>query len=1123
MNKILTKFLIFGWIVVGFFPLAWAQNAPPTISQVTNVVISEGTTATVDIQASDPDNQGIVATPQIVIIGSSTAAGAGVAQNGNITPDAWVERLRTHLSSLNISYSLVNLALSGLSSFQVMPSAQPNDYAYRNSLAFAFSDQFHNENGFTPNIVVVNLPSNDANIPNWDPAMTLANFRTMRQFVESKGARFVVTTTMPRTWFQENNPPFTPARRRIIQRELADAIMSEYGTMAVPIFYELANLNDYTINPQYGAGDNIHFNRLGHQFVFERVREAIRPLIDGRQKLTFNLSPALRFAKIASVGNGRARLVLAPKFNDGGRANGDSTYQVTVEVNDNQGGRANSQFSIRVNNATPGPDRLAGAQQLRSFTRPGGGTVNYYIYYPQDYDDTPQARFSLLVSLHGSEGFGENPASLLSGPNSPVGSLARQANESKAFPMIVVSPQQSNGQTATPGRWNPVMLNELLAHLAANFKVNSNQVYFTGYEWGGHGVWDFCQRYPAQVAAACVVNGTSTGLLATACNASRVPFRVWHEETATTPIPYSDAVAMVNAVNACAPAPTFPAELITLRGNVQVASTPVADNAASGIAPIYSNITGQNNLYDWLRRFRKANGTPSVNTSDFPSTTWNGTTWSNGRPHAGMNAIIGMWSSYPNGRPGEGSFNCLDLDFRWQGMLNINDGEAVTIHGNLRMRESGRIIVENKGSLVQKNGSTIISDPSYPGYVRANLNGRVASAYNLISTPVANFNLDSLRVDQNANWRFLFNENVGWQRASGMMQVGRGYSAVRLRYQSFIGVPNNGDIRLNNLGFTGNGRNSGYHLIGNPYPSALDLQQFMADNANLTGVAWVWNDNNAGQGGGNYETITGLSPTPQIAIGQGFFVRRAPANLNNTVTFQNGQRTGGAPNFFRGEGGLSRFKLRIDRQDGASDHLLVGFGDGFTQGIDRMYDGAKFDGTNGLSLAALHNGGRFAHTALPNDQANLELPLSLHLNHSGRYTFASEAILGQSERHFYLEDRQTGEWYYLQPGRTHTLELSAGNHRDRFYLRTSNEVVGPTEGATANLYAHEREVVVTQQKPGSVELRVYTLAGELVARHVRENAQENIRFGLQTGRSGIFVAKLLSHGQVVTKRIWLEN
>jgi lysophospholipase L1-like esterase len=1121
MNRRFTAALLGSLFALHPFFAALGQNTPPTISQLTNVVISEGTTTTVEIQANDPDNQGVVATPRIVIIGSSTAAGAGVVdQNGNITPDAWVERLRTHLNSLSIDYRLVNLSLSGLSTSQAMPSLQPAERTYRNSLAFAFSDEFRTENGFTPNIVIVNLPSNDANLTNWNPATTLANFRTMRQFVETKGAQFVVTTTLPRTWFQENNPPFTPARRRILQREQADAIMSEYGTMAVPIFYEMANLNDYTINERYGTGDNIHFNRLGHQFIFERVREAIRPLIDGQQKLTFNLRPALRFAKIVSIGNGRARLEIAPKFNDGGRAGADSTYQVAVEVNDNQGGRASTPLAIRVNNAAPGSGKFAGAQQALSFARPGGGLVNFHLYYPQDYDDSPTARFPILISLHGSEGFGDNPASLLSGPNSPIGALARQANENKAFPMMVASPQQSNSQALTAGRWNPVMLSQLLAHLVANFKVDPSRVYFTGYEWGGHGVWDFCQRYPTQVAAATVVNGAASGLLATACNASRVPFRVWHEEGATSPIPYSDATAMVSAVNACAPAPTFLAELITLRGNVQVASTPVADNAA-GVALTYSNIAGEGNIYDWLGRFRKSAGISSINTSAFPSTTWNGTAWSNGRPHAGVNAIIG--GSYPNGRPGEGSFSCLDLNFIWRGMLNINDGETVTVHGILRARESGGVIVESKGSLIQKNGSTIITDPNNPGFVRVNLNGRVASAYNMISSPIDGFNLDSLRLDQNADWRFLFTEAVGWQRASGTMQAGRGYAAVRLRYQSFTGTPHNGDVQLNSLGFTGNGRNSGYHLLGNPYPSALDLQQFMADNSNLTGTAWAWNDNNAGQGGGNYETITGLSPTSQVAVGQGFFVRRDATNPNNTVTFKNSQRTGGAPNFFRGETGLNRFKLRVDRPDGVSDHILVGFGDGFTQGLDRMFDGAKFDGPQGLSLAALHNGGRFAHTALPNDRSNLELPLSLHLDRGGRYSFASEAILDQSERHFYLEDRQTGEWYYLQPGRVHTLELPAGNHRDRFYLRTSNEVVGPIGDATTSFYAHQNEIIVAQQTPGPVELQVYTLAGELVARQVRAHAQESVRFNLQVTRSGIYVAKLLSQGQVVTKRVWLEN
>ena len=1112
MKKIITPLLLGCFFLYAHFIVG--QNVAPVIGAVNAIAIAEGSNSSTIVTATDADNQEVIPIPRIVIIGSSTAAGAGVWNTpGVITPDAWVERLRVYLGNLGITYRLANLARSGISTINVMPTLPTSDPNYRNSLAYAFSPQFNTDNGFTPNLVIVNLPSNDATLTGWDPAVTLANYRTMRQFVESKGAKFVLLTPQPRSHF-DDRPPFSPARRRLLQRDQTEAIMREYGDLAVPVFYELANLNDYTIKAAYSAGDGVHLNRLGHQFIFDRACEGIRPFVEGKQKISFTLSPPLRFAKLTALGQGRASLQLSPKFNDGGRFNADSTYEVMLEANDNHGGRSSVRFNIQVTHINPGSGMFAGAQELRSFTRPGGGTVNYYIYYPQNYDESATARLPMLVSLHGSEGFGDSPAGLLTGINSMVGSPVRQANENKAFPMIVVSPQQSNGQTPNAGRWNPVLLNELVNHCTTNFKVDNTRVYFTGYEWGGHGVWNYCQQFPNAVAAAGVVGGISSGLLSGACAIRQIPFRTWHSASDAGSTLPAESIAKVNAINGCTPPPPFPAELTLISAAQNL-------NNRQTVAMVYADVTGPNNLYSWLNRYKKSGTNTTTNSANFPQTNWNGNSWTNGRPNAGVNAVMG--STYPNGVVGEGSFTCLDLSFDYEAITNIGDGHAVEVHGTLKLGELGNVVVASNGSLIQKPGSTLEVAGTNPGLVRVNKNGRVARAYNQWSSPVVNFNLDSLRLDASPAWRYHYVEGAGWQPASGMMLPGKGYLAVRMRYQSFVGVPNNGEIVVSGIGYTAGFPTAGYHLVGNPYPSALDIARFMADNENLSGTTWVWNDNNGGAGGGNYETLTALSPLPMQASGQGFFVRRLQASPITSIMFNNGQRSRNAPSFLRAENQLERFKLKVGRQDGLSDHLLLGFADGFTAGVDRTYDGAKHDGNPQISFAAFHNGGRYAHTALPVSTERLALPLHLNVARAGQYSFMAEEVLGQTERPIFLEDAQTGEWYHLKLGRSHTLHLQAGNYRDRFYLRMASEVVGRTNSDAADLYSYGSEVFVTQDRPGPVEVQVYHLSGKLMAHQKQATASAQAKFNFQLTDQGLYVVKLITSQGVLTKRLWIGS
>ncbi len=135
---------------------------------------------------------------------------------------------------------------------------------------------------------------------------------------------------------------------------------------------------------------------------------------------------------------------------------------------------------------------------------------------------------------------------------------------------------------------------------------------------------------------------------------------------------------------------------------------------------------------------------------------------------------------------------------------------------------------------------------------------------------------------------------------------------------TFYGKPNNGDITLN--------INEGNdYLIGNPYPSALDANQFIIDNdetlggtGSSTGTLYFWQHWGGGshvlaeyKGGYASYTLSGGSPAPFmgipppglikrpgrfIPVAQAFFVT---AETTGTIKFNNGQRV------FQNENGIT--------------------------------------------------------------------------------------------------------------------------------------------------------------------------------------------------------------------------
>lgn len=197
-------------------------------------------------------------------------------------------------------------------------------------------------------------------------------------------------------------------------------------------------------------------------------------------------------------------------------------------------------------------------------------------------------------------------------------------------------------------------------------------------------------------------------------------------------------------------------------------------------------------------------------------------------------------------------------------------------------------------------------------------------------------------------WKFAnltSGEYSAWQhiRSGGSLTPGEGFtmkgpgtgSILTDQNYVFVGKPNNGDISL-----TINAGND--YLVGNPYPSAIDANQFILDNGpeldydpttdatpTLSGTLYFWEHWGGGshilseyQGGyatynfsgavaaasmGTNDPDVGTGGTPTktpgryIPVGQGFFV---VGENTGTINFNNGQR------IFVKEGGSSSVFMR---------------------------------------------------------------------------------------------------------------------------------------------------------------------------------------------------------------------
>lgn len=127
-------------------------------------------------------------------------------------------------------------------------------------------------------------------------------------------------------------------------------------------------------------------------------------------------------------------------------------------------------------------------------------TMRYLLFVPKDYDAQAEARWPLLLFLHGSGERGDDLAVVKKhGPPKLVDSRPE-------FPFVTVSPQCPNGE-----RWQADQLAVLVDQLEKTLKLDPERLYVTGLSMGGAGTWSLIAHQPKRFAAAVPICGGGGG------------------------------------------------------------------------------------------------------------------------------------------------------------------------------------------------------------------------------------------------------------------------------------------------------------------------------------------------------------------------------------------------------------------------------------------------------------------------------------------------------------------------------------------------------------------------------------------------------------------------------------
>lgn len=600
-------------------------------------------------------------------------------------------------------------------------------------------------------------------------------------------------------------------------------------------------------------------------------------------------------------------------------------------------------------------------------------------------------------------------------------------------------------------------------------------------------------------------------------------------------------------------------------GNWSITSTPVTvTTTGSGNTTTISGLASGSYTFT----VTNASGCPSpasalVTISDFSSTTWNGSGWSHGLPDATKNLIIASSSGAPFASDLAGCALTVNNGIT----ASVPSGVTLTITNAVTVSGSGSLTFENTASLVQIN----------------NISNSGAIVYKRNSAPMKNFDFTYwaspvagqtlYNLSPNTLWDKYFSfSGTAWVQitnGAGTMQPGIGYiirvpkpnstytngkdywtTSNYVQPVEFIGVPNNGNITSSQTMVAGN-----LYLIGNPYPCAMDADEFLYTNlhnrAILEGTIYFWTHNTAITPTGtqykytsddyasyNLTGGTGTSagsagnktiPDGYIAAGQSFF---ATAKGAGNVEFNNSMRVGAYNNTFFKPGKTSkstklekhRLWLNMINAGGAYKQALIGYVEGATNSFDLSFDGLSFDGNSFIDFYSVNAADNYViqGRALPFTDTDV-VPLGYRSTVAGDFTIAIDHADGNlATQRVYLEDKQTGMLNELTAG-NYTFNTKAGTFNDRFVLKYTNRTLGTGDfesvDNSVSVLVQNKTITINSAKDNLEKVVIYDLAGKQLYSKDNINNLQLIMQNLPFAQQVLLVKIVLDNGTVTTKKI----
>jgi len=471
----------------------------------------------------------------------------------------------------------------------------------------------------------------------------------------------------------------------------------------------------------------------------------------------------------------------------------------------------------------------------------------------------------------------------------------------------------------------------------------------------------------------------------------------------------------------------------------------------------------------------------------------------------------------------EDNLELIDLSINNGTSLTVNAGAGLTITGNLvNNGGTGGLIMESNashtGSLIHHNTGVeasferTITDADWNDW---------KDGWHFLSSPVAAQAIDPAFTATPATdydfyawyeptnqWVNFKNtsENPTWNTVNGdnNFTPGKGYMAAYNNggTKQFTGELNVADVSVSGLTITGAEANRSWHLLGNPFGSALSWDASSEwDLNNIAGVAKIWDESNQ-----SYADVSS-SPAGIIPATNGFMVRVSDGTGSLTLPAQ--KRVHSVQPFYKSS--IVGLELKaISLSEGNAQVCRIAINPEATEKFDLMLDGEFLKG-HAPAFYAIADNKWLSTNALPEIREQSEVFFGFEKNSghdfrievSGMETLPTGAFLHDLKNDIVTDLAKEPAYYFTS---------SEGDAPIRFKLKFSGDGNGTRPPVRAYFTKNILHLLNTE---GEVMVEVFSLTGQRLAEvKTRDTA---IGINLVTG---IYLVRITSQQEVISVKLF---